>query len=509
MNRKRMLAIALTAVLGLCQLFGCNGKNQPQQSTQPPNTEESGSEQQERDEWGREMIYSPLGSSVRYDGEKIVFLARDGDACRGQFEETGTNSDRVNSALVSRNSLVEDRLGVELSFSYTPQGNANSEYNAKITQMVMNDQLDADIASAFAYYSSAMLYQGFYRNLTDIENLYLEQPYWNRSYIEEAGLNGQLYLLVGDLSLLAMQNSFCVFFNRRMLSAWFGDRDLYAAVRNKEWTYEYFLEMVKDVYVDSNPNGRVDEGDTFGLAVSLHSFNIDAFFAASGCKICTKEDGIPKLTLNTDRTWDAYDKTLELLYETKGSYVTDANADGLALSRGAFREKRSLFAVELLKTGADFSKEMDVNSVGVLPLYLGASGQTEYTTTAQDSYDTVSIIGNVSLERAEVLGAVMEMMSYYSYMTVRPEYFEMVVKRQYSSSGDDANMYDLIIDSVYFDYGMINSNAISRPNLGHLWRNCLMSGTPNFSGAYKVNIKTYEDGLLAYLDYFSSQEETE
>jgi len=450
------------------------------------------------------MIYSPLPEDIRFDNETITFLARDNPLCKGQYESSEANADQLNEAVFKRNLQVQDRLNVTLAFTYTEQGNGNAAYNTTVSKLVMYGQSEVQIASAFAYYSSAMLYQGFYKNLMEVDNLYLDQPYWNTSYIEEGQLFDQLYLLVGDLSLSMIQNTFCIFFNKTMLNSWYPDRDLYEVVRNKEWTDEYFYEMVKGVYADTRANNRVDKDDSFGLVTSFHSFNIDAFFAAYDLRVCTKnENGIPELTLNSLQAQEAYEKTYELLYETpRGTFATDADTEGVAAARNAFLESRSLFSVDMLRTGADYSREMEPNTVGVLPLYMGGENRTGYSTTPQDSYDALAILSNVNGETTAICGAVLEMMCYYSYRSVRPEYFETVVKIKYSSGSDDSEMYDTIIDSVYYDYGMINSYAISRPNLGHLWRTCLMNGTVNFSGAYRADEETYNLGLSTYIQYF-------
>ena len=497
--KKRFILLLVLCLLMSCLVSCGDGSSQKDPSVTLGGTQE---EQVKYDEWGREIIYSPLPEEVRFDNETVTFLARDNVICKGQYENSEANADQLNDAVFKRNMQVEERLNVSLAFKYTEQGDGNAAYNTTISKMVMYGQSEVDIASAFAYYSSTMLYQGFYYNLLEVDNLYLDQPWWNTSYIEEGQLYNQLYLLVGDLSLSMIQNTFCIFFNKTMLETWYPDRNLYEAVKNKEWTEEYFLETVKGVYADTRANNRVDKDDTFGLVTTFHSFSVDAFFAAYGLRVCTKNaDGIPEITLNTLASQEAYEKTYNLLYDTNGVYTTDATNEGVAEARKAFLESRALFSVDMLRTGAEFSREMEPNTVGVLPLYMGGEGQKEYATTPQDSYDALAILSNVG-ERADLCGAVLEMMCYYSYRSVRPEYFETVVKIKYSSGSEDATMYDIIINSVYYDYGMINSYAISRPNLGHLWRTCLMNGTINFNGAYKANEGTYSLGLTSYIQYF-------
>lgn len=488
-----LLVIAvLCSCLAACKNTGGSTPNTSEGST-------GGQNDKKLDKWGREMIYSPLDETLSYNNDEITFLVRDADVCKGQFEESIANRDIVNTEVFSRNEMVQNRLNVSLKFLYTEQGVGNSEYNAKITQDAMASH-EYDVASTFAYYSSAMLYQGYYYNLLNLNNLYLDQPYWNQSYCEEASLYGQLYMVIGDVSLLAIQNTFCIFFNKTEFNRWQTGVDLYEAVRNKEWTSEYFYEIVKSIYQDTNGNSRYDVNDYYGLVSTAHSFNSDAFFAAAGLKICTKdEDGIPQLTLNSDRTLSVYEQTFQLLHETRGVCFTASDAEGLDAARNAFITGRSVFSVDMLKTGGDYSDEGV--TMGVLPLYMFDSTQQNYATTVQDSYDALAIL-NVGEARAEMVAAVLEMMSYYSYLTVRPTYFESVTKLLYSDISDDAEMYDLILDTVYFDYGMINSYAISRPNLGHLWRTLLENENSNFTTAYGANSKIYSDGLATYLAYF-------
>lgn len=501
-SHMKKITVLILALLMLCTIFASCRKKKDED----PEKTDSGSEAastQEYDSWGRKMIYSPLDENLKYNKETVTFLVRDVPVCKGQFESTEESTDRINEAVFNRNLYVQDRLNIKLEFEYAEQGVGNSEYNNRIVQMVMSGLHDYDIASTFAYYSSAMLYSGYYYNLLEVGNLYLDQPYWNQSYINEAELYNQLYLAVGDMSLTAIQNTFCIFFNSTQFDNHYKGVDLYDVVREGEWTAEYFKKLVKDIYTDSNTNGRFDEKDSYGLITTLHSFSVDAFFAANNLKICEKDsDGIPQLVLNSEKTVKAFEDTYSLLFETRGVYATAADDEGVKAAREAFVAGRSLFSVDMLRTGAYYSQNM-TDKFGVLPLYKMDDSQAEYSTTVQDSYDALAILGNVGDERAEMLGAVLEIMCYRSYLTVRPEYFETVTKKMYSSGYDDAEMYDKIIDTVYFDYGMINSYAISRPNIGHLWRTLLINGTYNFVGAYNSNATVYSDGLKAYIKYFS------
>lgn len=502
MKRTAALVLALIMIIGALAACGKDKKRDDESSVSAADTATT----EEYDSWGRKMIYSPLDPNLAYDGETVTFLVRDVPICKSQFESTEESTDRINEAVFKRNQTVESRLNVKLAFVYTEQGNGNSAYNSKITQMVMGGLHEYDIASAFAYYSSSMLYSGYYYNLLSIDTLYLDQPYWNQSYKKEAELYNQLYLMVGDLSLTAIQNTFCMFFNKTEVNNVLQGVDLYSVVREGKWTAEYFKTLIKNVYTDTYANGRYDDLDSYGLITSLHSFNVDAYFAANGLKICEKNsEGIPELVLNSDKTINGFEDTYSLLFETRGVHATTADTEGVDAARKGFVAGRSLFSVDMLRTGATYSQEM-TGDFGVLPLYKADESREGYTTTVQDSYDALAILGNVGTERAGMLGAVLECMCYNSYLTVRPEYFETVTKTMYSSGDDDAEMYDRIIDTVYFDYGMINSYAISRPNLGHLWRTLLMNETPNFTGAYNTNAKVYSDGLKAYIEYFSDME---
>ena len=497
---RKMICFALGLLLLLSAFAGCGSKKPQPAGTTAAEQDTDSNVSKVYDEYGREMIYSPLPSNTRFNNEEIVILAREGDTIKGQFEETALNPDILNHAVLQRNSWVEDQLNVSLTFQYTEAGNTNSAYHAKIVQSAMGSK-DYDIASTFAYYSAAMLYQGYYANLLEEENLYLNQPYWNQSYIEEATIYDQLYMAIGDASLLAIQNTFCTFFNKNALKTWAPDLNLYEKVQNNEWTGEYFYQLVKSMYQDASQNNRIDEDDFFGLVTSSHSFNVDAFFSGAGLKICQKnESGIPELVLNSLRTQDVYEQTLDLLYNNRGVYCMPTS--DYAKARDAFRTSHSVFSIDLMRIGAEYCREMERN-IGVLPLYKYNEDQKNYATTVQDSYDTFAILANIGGERREICSAVLELMNYQSYLTVRPLYFEVITKVRYSDEQIDAQMYDLILDGVSFDYGMINSFAISTPNLGHLWRQLLEAENSNFSSVYQKNAKVYEDGLKEYLNYFA------
>ena len=293
---KKILALVLALLMIFPLVISCNKKEEGGESTTAATTASTVT----YDKWGREMIYSPLPSDVSYNEEEIVFLVREGDILKGQFETSETTPTNLSEALVNRNLAVEQRLNVKLKFEYTEAGTGNSAYNAKIIASAMGGTAEYDIASTFAYYTSGMTYQGYYYDLTKINTMYLDQPYWNQSYVEEAKFADQLYMVIGDANLLSIQNTFCMFYNKDEFAKYFPDVNLYDIVKSGNWTADYFYALSKDIYVDTRANNQADEDDYYGLVTSTHSFNIDAFFAAYGLKICTKNsEGIPELTLNS------------------------------------------------------------------------------------------------------------------------------------------------------------------------------------------------------------------
>lgn len=486
---KRLLSAILLATL-LATAVGavsCAKKPSGSGTKQPQDT----GTLSETDAWGRPMVASPLDPSLFYADQTVTVLCRDEWASAGQFVENELDSDVVRSAIVARNGMIKSRLGVDILTMPVQGGNWNANLNQKIRNEIAGNVFTFDMIANFAYYGSALAQEGYYYDLSKLSHLHTDQIWWNQDYLEQSVIGDRMYMVVNDACLLALRYTFVTFFNKNLLAAWVPDLNIYEAVENNEWTIDYFDRLLRDI-------GDGTEEGVRGMITSTSSQNIDAFFAGLGLRACTisEETGLPELSLNNDLTIACFEQVRNIFFENPGVTVNGIGTTDYIDARNLFAENRSVFSTGQLDNGGYFLETMSNAKFGILPMPK-TDESVPYSTTPQDAYDFLAMPSgsmNTEKERAEMIGAVMEYMAYASYLTTKPSYFESITRLRYADAPDDAKMFDLIAQNIYYDFGMIYSSSITGigTHLGHFWRSLFQNKLSNFISEYEKSGASYQ-----------------
>ena len=495
--KRRMSLVLLLALLltSTVALFSCKKETETLETTGTVETKIL-------DEWGREMIYSPLDESLYYEGETVKVICREGNMSESQFVESELEADVLNQAIVKRNDMIKTRLGVSIECEPTQGGNFNGAMNTKLRNQVNSGLCEYDLVANFAYYGSALAMEGYYYDWSKTSNLHINEPYWNQSYIEESVIGDRMYMLVNDSCLMALKYTFVTFFNKKLAADYLNNESLYAKVDSGEWTMEYFNTLLKGIYEEKDGDNQPSGGDLYGMITSTSCQNTDAFFVGMGLRNCTfnDESGMPELSINNDITMSGYEIVKEMLFSNAGVYVNGKTTEDYVAARELFSASQSVFSTGQLDNGGYFLTAMD-DAFGILPMPKMDESDT-YTTTAQDAYDILAMLSSISKERAEMVAAVTEYMAYASYFTTKPTYFETVTKLRYSDEYDDARMFDIISEGMYFDFGMIYSSSVTGNgiNLGHFWRSLFQNEVSNFASHWAKYESTYSRQLQSVID---------
>ena len=96
-----------------------------------------------------------------------------------------------------------------------------------------------------------------------------------------------------------------------------------------------------------------------------------------------------------------------------------------------------------------YLKDMDIN-YGIVPIPKGSQSQERYYTHLSNTHDAWCIPLNV--RDMDSSSAVIECMAYESYRHVNPVYYDACIKLRYASDERLGKMYDLMRDSITFDF---------------------------------------------------------
>jgi len=499
---KKTLALILAALM-LMPMAACSGEEAAENDIQPSSGETEPAETEPEiltDEYGRELVESAIPDELDFGGSTVTIVSRPATSifnCEYEFFVEEDSAEVVQSAVFNRNLETENELGIDLNVELI-------DHNAMMTNVrnshAANDGA-YDIISSYAYYGVQLAAEGIYYNLHKLPHIALDKPWWSQNFVDEMTIYDQLFFVSGDLSLTSVQCTHAIFFNKELLNTYYGDENLYEKVQNGTWTVDYFQNLVAGCYQDANGNGR-DEGDIYGVGVSGVSIPVDAYLDAFDLAVTTKNaDGLPELTYNNEKTVNAFDKLYSLTFENEGSLLGPTTLDTYFMFQKKFLQSEMLFLIDLFQA-TESLRDME-SDYGVLPMFKYEEAQKGYYTNAADIYSVLSV-ASASMN-LEATGAVFELMAQKSYEKVIPAYFEVSLKQKYSRGNLDADMYDIVLDGIRYNFGFVHSADIGNPIW--IWRNLLTNQSKDFVSSYKAQEKPAKKMLEKLLEKYQETAE--
>ena len=398
----------------------------------------------------------------------------------------------MQSAVFNRNLETESELGINLNVELIDD-------SVMLTQIRTSHQAGDgayDLIASYAYFGVQLAAEGVYYNLHNLPHIDLDKPWWSQNFVDEMTIYDQLFFASGDLSLTSVQYTHAIFFNKALLNMYYNGENLYDKVQNGTWTVDYFQNLVSGCYQDANGNGR-DDSDIYGVGVSGVSIPVDAYLDAFDLAVTTKNaEGIPEFTYNNEKTVNAFDKLYSLTFENEGSLLGPTTLDTYWLFQRKFLQSEMLFLIDLFQA-TESLRDME-NDYGVLPMFKYDEAQKGYYTNAADIYSILSVAS--ASKNLEAAGAVFELMAQKSYEKVIPAYFEVSLKQKYSRGNLDADMYDLVLDGIRYNFGFVHSADLGNPIW--IWRNLINARSKDFVSSYQAQEKMSNNLLEKLLEKY-------
>jgi hypothetical protein len=415
-----------------------------------------------------------------YDGYEFRILIRPGQT-KDQYVEEGS-SDPIEDAVYKRNKLVEEMFNIEIIA--TESSNSNAETDALNPILAGDDAYDA----IFSHTGAAFQYttKGAVLNAHEIDSIHLDKPWWSRDIVENCTLNGNLYVLDGDISLHRLQNAMCMFFNKNIFDE-LGLEYPYELVELGEWTFDEFEELVKQGAKDLDGDGvMTPENDRFGFLSGQWNAPINCIYTG-GQRIYSKnEEGILELSLNTSKTVDIYDSYFDLL-STDACFLRN----NLAKYSGPdiFTSGRAMFADGSM--GQAKSKRSMEDDFGILP-YPKYDFEDEYASVVNGFAHLLVI--PVTVEDESRTGAIIEALCAIGSRDVVPVFYDQSLKTKFTRDNESEAMLDIIKEGIVYDVGYATGGP-----LGYIGNELANKESPDFSSYYASN----ESAELARLNNFN------
>lgn len=386
-------------------------------------------------------------SGYDFGGESYVSLVRTEKLTHFTAEEY--NGEALNDAVYNRNNLVTEEFNVSLSFVDVVSD--RTTFNNTISTSILAQDQAYDLIVPDYWWGAEV--NGWFFNLTKVDVLALDEPWWCGGWNDAALIEGMLPGAVGWYTLDMISNMNVVFFNKNLyetsgLDSAFGLDGLYNTVREGKWTWDLFTQLCTAATQDLDGDGVITDSDQYGSISGLQSGR--AILWSLGMELCHKEDdGSLVPTLSTEKNYDIFKKAL-VFYEDGGN--------GYERSGNLFIGDQVMFDMTNIGSASGF-RDME-SDFGILP-FPKYDESSEYRNR---NYGTSYFAIPITAKNTELSAVILEAQNFYSYRDVRPTYYDTVLKAKAARDVDTCEMMDLVLETCYIDpffvYGTV-LNAVA------------------------------------------------
>lgn len=381
----------------------------------------------------------------KYDNVDFVILAR--ESRKDQFASDDAATDAYSQAVYNRTAKIEDFFGIY----YAPMYLADDEsiWNNAILADVGSNDGAYDVVMPDYYWTTESY--GSYINLQDYEELDFDRPYWFSGWNDSTLINGKQTTAVGAFSLDTIALTHAVFVNMDLLgNTGTSLEQLYELVNSKAWTSDKMIEIAKKVTVDVDADGVINPnaGDIAGMVFGDRGqYGTRSIPQSFGFKASVQDD---------DGKWtlcELNDAVLTIYDQAKKHLFNETAAD---TGEGPLREGRNLFYTYALGYTISQLTNME-GDYAIVPSPLMNEKQENYISYNHGTYYFAII---QSAKDYKMSAAVLEALNAESYESVRPAYYEIMMKNRWSRVDGVGDMLDIIVDAVYFDFSFVHYTSL-------------------------------------------------
>lgn len=422
------------------------------------------------------------------------------------LEEMGGNDssdwnregDVVADAVITRDRATEERLNITLS--YAAGSDDWGAYPNEVQKMVKSGDCPYDIFFLESSQCFRLSLDGYFREVSDLAHIDLEQPWWYRSFMDGSAIStDKRFFLTGAFSISTLEGASCTVFNKKIYNNFFESyTELYDMVEDHTWTYDKFISMCRDVYQDLNGNGEADAGDLYGL-YNRGQQTVNYVSMSTGLTYLKRdENGLPVLDLYNEDSIRWVEKLYTILNENNISFSGKSD-EGMQ----HFADGSSLFFLGWLSEYTNETIRGMEDPYGVLPMPVLDEGM-EYMSAAGTVNGQSAVIPVTTDDaKLELCGATLESLSIEAYRTVIPAWYEVALKSKHADTERDADMIDVIYNTIDTSFIMIADKLLGT---GSFFWAMLGEGkkTPgDFASFYEKSAKSFDKKWAKMLESFA------
>lgn len=406
----------------------------------------------------------------------------------------------LNDAVYTRNRNLEQMLNFTLNeVTYEGDPGLNQVVETAKKSLAAGDD-EYDIMYLPITDVPALMLEGYFYNLKTINELQLDEPWWDQQVIKAATLNNNLYFTTSPWHLMSFEGTWGLFFNEDIITNYNLEMP-YDYVRDNTWTLDKLSEYCKAVTSLNGDESYAWNNDGNALyGISSHSHVVQKFIMAAGEKfVDINSSGYPEFLAENERFYNIISQLSVLLKKGDGMVMQGSDADFNVEDGGymyVFTTERSLFLTAEIKA-AQLLRDMDF-TFGIIPFPKYTPEQESYYSATVSRLFVMTI--PVTNPEPSIAATIADAMSYESYQNILPIYFDITVSQKGLRNDDSIEMLNIIRDTRGFDIGEVFTWT---SELSNKIRDKVFKGDDSIASdiaAAKSNIETSIDKMITQLD---------
>ncbi len=443
---KRTLPL-LAAILVLAAVCGCNGST-------GSNTDGTGSADGTGNEAQGEYVYPELD----FKGETITVSTMEARGATHEYftVDAENTDDTLDAAIYESNMRIQEKFNFTLHEDRFPRGNWDTMWIEQGDYLIRNFMSGDDVFD-FIFYAvnqrPDLLTSGYLLDLSDYEELQLDQPWWDTKLNEDIAINDRLYMTTGSINLQAFDNMACLIFNKEILLANHVDSP-YDMVRDGTWTLDALYTLASECKnLNTDPDWAIPsgQGGTSIFGVGMHRDYPPYFLTSAGIPFVTEANGNYDFSLGSDDFYLALDTIQKLFTHCHKGGVGGGDASNSEYGRlNFFLEHRVAFC--MISTIEAFDMRESEIDFGFLPLPKLREEQEEYITSVEDHISFLCI--PAASDKPEEVTAMLDALAYDRYKNVVPVYYDSYVTYKGVRDEDSLEMLEIMTAGRTMDIGI-------------------------------------------------------
>lgn len=376
-----------------------------------------------------------------YEGElfRMIYQTR---YAQFQFAEE-LNGDVLNDAVYNRNSEVESRFNVKIQHN---EG-AENELAAYIVNTVLAGSDEYDLYLGHALYTGSYIGKGVFANWYDTA-IDFTKPWFPQYAVENLTFNNRMFLTVSDICLSVASNTYCMFFNK-MTAESYNLPDIYALVREGEWTLDRLNTLAAGLYTDINGDSAANDDDFYGLVSEKTNSLPPYLFSCDIQTVKITDDGEVEMAYGSEKSVNMMDKLRVLLFENDGSYPKSVDYDTM---ERMFSCGQAIFIGDTLGISATSFRETCDFDYGIIPYPKYDEEQKNYYTVPGGSFSVIAL--PMTAANYDLIHTCVTALSAESWRDVLSAYYDVVLKYKGARDEESIQMLDIILNgrNISFEF---------------------------------------------------------